>query len=154
MTTIADGAQTNAGNCISDADDSELDAVLARLSIDQLRFVVARQECATAREAARKIGLSESTVYRWGGDVETAVRLMAHDGLTTALHLRRRALAKAMAVKVAGLDSGDERVRQAVATEVIEWELGKATQRQEHSGPGGEDIPIRIIGGVDLDADI
>jgi len=48
-----------------------------------------------------------------------------------------------MAIKLAGLDNRDERVRQAVATEIIEWELGKATQRQEHTGAEGR--PIEII---------
>lgn len=33
--------------------------------------------------------------------------------------------------------------RQSVATEIIEWELGKATQRQEHAGVDGR--PIEII---------
>ena len=31
-----------------------------------------------------------------------------------------------MAVKVKGLDESDARVRQSVATELIEWEMGKA----------------------------
>jgi len=59
---------------------------------------------------------------------------MAQDGLVTALHLRRRALARAMEVKLRGLDSRDERIRQAVATEIIEWELGKASQKIDLSG--------------------
>ena len=127
-----ESTQTNAENCTSD----ELASILSQLSTDQIRFVIARQECATDREAARQVGLSESTVYRWPDVVKQAVRLMIADGITTALHLRRRALAKAMAVKVKGLDSTDDRLRQSVATEVIEWELGKATQsvKQELSG--------------------
>jgi len=123
--------------------------VLARLTLDQIRFVVARQECATAREAAKMVHLSESTVYRWGEDVETALRLMAQDGLVTALHLRRRNLAKAMLVKVGGLDSADERTQQSVATEFIEWELGKATQTQEVTGKNGADIVFKVIYGDD-----
>ena len=141
MQTSDKSQQTDAENCISD----ELVSVLERLSLDQIRFVVARQECATAREAAKQIGVSESTVYRWPEDVELAVRLMATDGVTTAVHLRRRSLAKAMAVKVAGLDSSREQTRQSVATEVIEWELGKATQRQEVSGEDGGPLVIRFV---------
>jgi hypothetical protein len=121
----------------------ELDAALAQLSTDQIRFVVARQDCATDKEAARAIGIKPDTVYHWPEIVKDAVRLMAGDGLTTALHLRRRALAKAMGVKVHGLDSGDERLRQAVATELIEWEMGKATQKQEVTGLAGG--PLRVI---------
>jgi hypothetical protein len=134
-----------AENCISEPSDDELSQILSQLTVDQIRFVVARQECSTDREAARAIGMSESTVYRWPATVKRAVELMVRDGLTTALHLRRRALAKAMLVKVKGLDSGDERVRQAAASEIIEWELGKAQQPQKISGDQDAPLVTRVI---------
>lgn len=109
----------------------ELAAVLAQLSTDQIRFVVSRQEFGTDKEAAQAVGLKPDTVYHWPGMVREAVRLMAADGIAVAIELRRRNLPKAMMAKVAGLECDDERIRQGVATEIIEWELGKATQRQE-----------------------
>lgn len=121
------------------ATDGDLDAVLAQLPLDRIRFVIARTECRTNKEAAVAIGLTESAVKSWPPEekalIERALRLMAHDGVVTAVHLRRRHLAKAMAVKVKGLDSDDEKVRQGVATEVIEWELGKATQPNKDDSP-------------------
>ena len=116
---------------------SELDRVLSELTVDQIRFVVARQEFLTDKEAAESIDLKPDTVYYWknkGVPIEEAKRLMAADGLVTALHIRRRILAKAMMVKSAGLNSEDERIRQSVSTEVIEWETGKAAQPTEHRG--------------------
>ena len=116
---------------------SELDEALWRLTPDQIRFVVARQECPTDKEAAEQIGISPATVSYWktkGAPIDDALRLMAVDGLVTALHIRKRNLTKAMLVKVAGLDSGDERLRQGVATEIVEWELGRATQTTEITG--------------------
>jgi hypothetical protein len=142
MTTIAE-------KCTSEPIGDELDAILAQLTTDQLRFVVARQECATDRDAARMIKMSESTVYRWPDIVKRAVDLMAHDGIKTALHIRRKSVAKAMLVKVKGLDSGDERVRQSAATEIIEWEMGKAEQPVSSSG-----TLILAIGGIDPSEDI
>jgi len=124
---------------------SELDAMLARLSIDQVRFVVARSEVSTDKEAAQNIRVSPESVKRWkreGAPIDETLRLLAHDGVVTALHLRKRNLAKAMAVKVAGLDDPDSKVRQGVATEVIEWELGSAVQKQEHT--------VKVVG-FDLD---
>ena len=112
----------------------ELGQVVARLTTDQIRFVVARQEFSTDKEAAVEIGIKPDTVYQWkhkGAPIDQAVRLMALDGIVVASELRRRNLAKAMAVKVAGLDSIKENTRQGVATEIIEWEMGKATQRNE-----------------------
>lgn len=112
---------------------SDLDEVLGRLTFDQIRFVVARNEIHKDKDAAESIGLSPNTVKYWkqeGAPIDEALHLMSRDGAITALHIRRRHLAKAMAVKVKGLDSDDEKVRQDVATELIEWELGKATQKQ------------------------
>lgn len=129
-----------------------LEQVLAQLTTDQIRFVVARQECSTDKEAADAVGISAQTVYRWPDIVKEAARLMALDGVVAARHILRKSLAKAMLVKVAGLDLDDERIRQAVSTEIIEWEMGKAKQTTEHTGEVGQ--VIRVIGGVDLDDDL
>ena len=118
---------------------------MARLTTDQIRFVVARQEFSTDKEAAQAIRIKPDTVYQWkhrGAPIDEAVKLMVMDGVIVASELRRRHLAKAMAVKVAGLDSSKEPTRQAVATEIIEWEMGKAKQKQEISGPDGKDFTI------------
>jgi len=128
----------------------QLSEILDKLSLDQIRFVVARQEYATDKEAAEHIGIQPQTVYRWGDDVKQAVRLMAYDGMITAQHIRRKALAKAMLVKVKGLDSDDDSLRQRVATEIIEWEMGKAMQPQEISGKDGTPlIPQRAETALD-----
>lgn len=125
----------------------ELGQVLERLSTDQIRFVVARQEYSTDKEAAQQIGVKPNTVYTWkhkGAPIDEAVRLMACDGIVVARTILKRNLAKAAAVKVAGLDSGDERIRQGVSTEVLDRELGRPTQRQEITGEGGKDLIIVI----------
>lgn len=123
-----------------------LNEILGQLSKDQLRFVVALQEYPSKREAAEAIGLKPDTVYRWSGQVEEAARLMAKERLEGAKAIRQRALVKAIMVKIAGLDSNDEQVRQKAATEIIEWELGKALQKQDLTS-GGEKIqqPITVI---------
>jgi len=108
-----------------------------------VRFVVARCGTSKDNEAAKLIGVSASTVKRWkfeGAPINQAMDLMVQDGVATALYLRRRNLAKAMAIKIKGLESGDDRLRQNVATEIIEWELGKATQRNENNDKITADI--------------
>jgi len=131
----------------------ELEQVLAELTVDQIRFVVARQEFSTDKEAAGEIGIKPDTVYQWkykGCPIDEALRLMALDGVIVAKHLRRRNLAKAMAVKVAGLNSDEERTRQSVATEIIEWEIGKASQKTEISGRDGGPIETKTnVTGID-----
>ena len=134
---------TDKGNPEKSISES-LETVLAQLSTDQIRFVIARQEFATDKEAAEAIGIKPDTVYHWPDIVREAVRLMVEDGMVTALHLRRRNLAKAMMVKIRGLDSKREQTRQGVATEIIEWEMGKAMQRETHEHTGADGGPIEL----------
>jgi len=125
----------------------KLGDVLEKLTTDQVRFVVARQEFSTDKEAAHQIGVKPNTVYTWkhkGAPIDEAVRLMAYDGIVVARDMLRRSLAKAAAVKVAGLDDRDDRLRQAVATEILDRELGKPTQRQEIEHSGKSEITINL----------
>ena len=119
--------------------DSNLDAVLNKLTVDQVRFVVNRLNFTTDKESAKEIGVSVDTVKKWkykGAPIDEAVRLLARDGLVIAQHIRRRNLAKAMQVKVDGLDVKDNHIKQRVATEIIDWEMGKARQDIKHTGTG------------------
>lgn len=134
----------------------ELQAVLKRLTTDQIRFVVSRQEHISDRAAAEAVGIRPATISDWkynGAPIDLAVRLMAMDGIIVARELRRRNLAKAMATKVAGLDLDDAKLRQAVATEIIEWEMGTATQRRDVTTAGMpiDSGPLVIIAPADLD---
>ena len=114
--------------------ENELQTILRQLTPLQIEFVIARSDVDTDREAAKIAGVTESTVRSsWCRNgtkplIDRAVQLMKYDGVITAMELRRRNLARAMAVKVAGLESRNERVRQACATEIIEGMLGKAEQ--------------------------
>ena len=131
--------QTNPQKSISE----ELSEILKSLTIDQVRYVIARMDYSTKGEAATAIGLKPDTVYRWNGQVERAVELMALDTIESARSIRRRNLLKAVAVKVKGLDSKDEKVRQNVATELIEWEMGKAGGSLDVTS-GGRTIEVSI----------
>lgn len=133
--------QGKEGKSISEA----LQGILGQLSFDQIRFVVARQECATDREAARAIGIQPNTVAKWrhrGTPIALALEHMAMDSLTVATEIRRQALTKAMMVKIKGLDHKSAQIAQKAATEIIEWEMGRAVQRQEHKHEGTVDIAM------------
>jgi hypothetical protein len=135
----------------NDTVSSALDDILKQLTITQLRFIVARNESKSDREAAEMIGISPSTVKGWDNkaQVDEAIRLMLFDGIVMARTLRRRNLAKAMAVKVAGLNSVDEKLRQSVATEIVEWEMGKAQGSVDVTSKGEQIQYVNV--GVDLD---
>lgn len=139
--------QANAEKSISE----KLKEVMARLSKDQLRFIIAIQDYPSKKEAAEAIGIKPDTVYRWNGDIEEAVRLFALDRIETARQMRVMNLIKAMAVKIAGLDSDDEALRQKVATEIIEGELGKASQPLTGEGGGPLTVSVKVLKNVSMD---
>ena len=59
--------------------------------------------------------------------------------------MRKNAVLKAIAVKVKLLDSDEESIRSKAATEIIEWELGKATQPTELTGKNGGAIETKDV---------
>lgn len=132
--------------------EATFEQLVAQLTLDQMRFVTARQECSTDKEAAESIGISPDTVKTWkqkGYPIDDVARLMVYDGIVIAKVMRRRNLAKAMAIKCAGLNSDDERIRQSVSTEIIEGELGKPKQTVDQNTSG--EVVVRLVGNVGPD---
>ena len=115
----------------------DFQSICDQLTIDQLRFVTARMNVSTDKEAAQAIGVEPRTISEWkraGAPIDEAVKLLIHDGLVLSRTILRRSVAEAAAIKRAGLYSDDEKTRQAAATEILDRELGKATQRSEVAG--------------------
>jgi len=102
-----------------------------QLTFDQQRFITAMLEVHSKKAAAEAIGLEPNTVYKWPVIVDEVLSLVATDLYQSAMDVLQLKVLKAVMVKVAGLDSGDEKIRQAVATEVIDRVFGKPTQKQE-----------------------
>ena len=128
--------------------------LLDQLTVDQIRFIVARQGVRTHKEAAESLDMPADRVYQWihkGVPINETVKAMALDGLVVAAHVRRKHLAKAMLVKVAGLESEDEKIRQSCASEIIDWEMGRATQKQELTGKDGQDLTVELVWGDGLE---
>jgi len=98
----------------------------------------------TKKEAAQELKRSPATVYNWPKYVDAAIAKAREDMHEAALTVRKNALLKAMRVKTALLDNKDARVRDKAATDILEWELGKAMQPLGGKGKDGA-IPIVII---------
>ena len=135
--------------------NSDLEAVLNKLTIDQVRFVVNRLNFTTDKKAAEETDVSAETVKSWkykGAPIDEAVQLLAQDGLIVAQYIRRRNVAKAMQVKVDGLDVKDDHIKQRVATEIIDWEMGKARQDIKHTGSGEDgELIVKHVGNIKPD---
>lgn len=121
------------------------EAVFEQLSDNQWRFVTAMVEnpAMSKKDAAELIDIKPDTVYRWPPFVDEAIKLARENVHNAALTMRKQAVLKAIAVKLALLNSEDENVRSRAATEIIEWELGKAAQRTEVTGKDGGALEVK-----------
>jgi len=135
--------------------NSDLEKVLSRLTMDQIRFVVARQETLSDKEAAEAIGMKPKAISNWkqnGVPLDDASRLMAISILESAHHILERNVMEAALVKIAGLRSENDVIRQKVATELLDRIMGKPLQKQEITGRDGAPIQdpghitIRVFG--------
>jgi hypothetical protein len=124
---------------------ARLSEVLDQLTVDQMRFVAARQEFSSKKEAAISLGIEPDTVYHWPKIVDEAIRLTALKIHEAAVEIRKRNLLKAMLIKVSGLDCEDVSLQQKVATEIIEAELGKPIQRQEVSNTDSNPSHVVVL---------
>ena len=110
----------------------ELESLLPQLPIEQLSFLVYRMLGMDKGEAKKASGWSG--VFRGTPNrivFERVQFLLTKITLKLALAIRQQMLPKALMIKYQMLDARSERVRDKAATDIIEWELGRATQRKE-----------------------
>lgn len=106
------------------------------LTLTQRRFVVAMQEHPTKKDAAEAIGISPQTAYNWGGEVSAAVEFVRNHTAIAQLGIIIANGTKAAMVVGKLLDSSDEAIRLRAAQDILDRNLGKATQRQEVENSG------------------
>jgi hypothetical protein len=119
--------------------------LLHRMTPQQRQFMVILSDNPSLELAVKDMAKAspEKTAEQWynwyGSDVSVppvikeamwyGSRAIHQNAINMAIQLRNSYLAKAVLVKASGLDSEDEKIRQAVASEIIEWALGKAGVR-------------------------
>lgn len=119
----------------SQEDQSEVALALRGLETNQLRYIalMLNEPALEKQEAARRLGLARATIYAWPEQVDRALHLIALDYARASRAIMRQYLVKAVMVKLAGLDSPSEKIRQTVATEIIEWVMGRPKQQTDIS---------------------
>lgn len=131
--------------------------VWKQLHRNQKRFVMSMPDYNSKKECAEGIKISVGTIYGWDSDlINEAVDLYQEHVQEVAEEYLTDAIAKAALVKVAGLDSEDERIQQMTATEILDRYFGKPKQRTEHTGADGGPVAVELvaIGGIDPNKDI
>ncbi len=120
----------------------------------QRRWVIARVLARSDAQAAREVGVHKSTVSEWPNkeQIDAAVDAMLEKPLEQARAIMEDAIPEAARVKIAGLKSRNEFVRQGAATDLLDRGLGKPMQpvHQEIAGT----VKIIAIGGINPAEDI
>jgi hypothetical protein len=109
----------------------ELTGKLSQLSPEQKRYVIARLRTKTRADAAEQAGVKADTVYHWPPLVDECVNLLLLDTVAAAHTLLAQSLAHAASVKLQGLESQNEKVRQGASTEIMDRNLGRAVQAMD-----------------------
>jgi hypothetical protein len=117
---------------------SQLDDLLVLLSADQLKYIEARVRLGTDIAVGREWGKKQpsAAINNWKKSREPKllkkiINWLQLEKTAAAEEVLRRHLLKAVNVKTGGLDSVDERLRQAAATEILDRTMGKPMQRVE-----------------------
>lgn len=121
------------------AEKCSVEELLADATPEQRKWVMARLLTTTDREAAEKVGLHRNTPGRWPNkdELDRAILLMLEEPMEQARRMLEAALVEATQVKIDGLKSRKEELRQEVASEILDRVKGAVAQRIEHTGADG-----------------
>ena len=123
----------------------KFDAIWADLSHTQRRFVIAMTQHSSKREAALALDLNPDTVYRWPAVVDEALGFIMKDVLKSTWDILRHYSAQAAFTKTRGLKSKDEKLRQQVATEILNRVIGSWRPHREDPYPEPKMLVVRYV---------
>ena len=115
-----------------------LDERLATLDVEETCYIYRRALATSDKEAYKAVGVS----YNWlkAHDKDKLNRMAAELANDTNLHIRKlieQYGVKAVRELIGELENRNVNVRSMAATKLLEWQIGKPTQRQEIAGNGG-----------------
>lgn len=124
---------------------TDFEQILADLDSREIDYVFARSEAPSDNAALELAGLSWGWLRNRDAEKldDIAKRLQINFRFKARKVLRDN-LEKAAKVKVKGLDSRDERIKQAVSTEILDRELGKPTVNIEQNTNETKEITVTI----------
>ena len=123
-----------------DGNTSELSGILKQLTADQLKFVAARLNARTDKDAAETIGIPSQTVYNWSNKsaVDEAVKLAQLDTIEVARERLRRLLVTA--IDVVEDEMGEDKKRRLDAAKEVFDRAGVAILQVLDITSGGKSI--------------
>ena len=122
---------------------------LKALNRERFDYVLARSRLSTIAASLAEINKSDAWYYRFSEEERAYLEQLA-----TELHYERKvqaeqildqAVVDAALVKVEGLRSRRENIKQEAATEILDRNLGKPKQPTELTGKDGGAVIIQVI---------
>jgi hypothetical protein len=128
---------------------NDLISKIEQLDEAERDYVFARSEVSTDTAGYRNAGIGKTRFYGWPAELRENLNALALD-LKTQTALKARLLLadateRAAEVKIEGLSSRKEHIKQGVATEILDRMLGKPRQAVEVSGKSGSVIRVSLV---------
>lgn len=118
----------------------DLRTILNDLEDRRLDYVQARSKSNSDAEAYREAGISKTIFYSWPAEerekLNAIAQRMKRETVARAWMAIQDAAADAARVKVEGLRSRDERIRQSAATDILDRNMGKPKQAVDVTSNG------------------
>ena len=111
---------------------NDLQTALANLEDRRLDYVRARSLATSDAQAYRDAGIAKAVFYTWPAEEREKLNELAQQlkraTVARAIMVIQEAAEEAARIKVAGLKSRDERLKQHAATEILDRNMGKPSQ--------------------------
>ena len=126
---------------------NNLQIELNGLEDQRLAYVMARSKVNSDAQGHKEAGITHTTFYTWKKEERDHLNGLAQkikrEIALRALMILQDATEEAARVKVGGLKSRDERVKQGVATEILDRGIGKVSDKLDVTS-GGDPLKIEV----------
>ena len=126
---------------------SDLRTELNQLKDQRLDYVMARSKVNSDAQGIRDAGISRATFYTWAqierDRLNEIAQQLKRETALKAIMILQTATEDAARVKVDGLKSRNEHIKQDVATEILDRGIGKASDKLDVTS-GGEKITVTL----------
>ena len=126
---------------------TQLSTIFDGLEVREIDYVQARANAKSDAEALRMIDASKGWLRnRDKDDLNQRALDFKTDNVLKAQIKLDEALPLAAEIKVEGLTSRDERIRQASASEIMDRRMGKAVQNIDQKVEQSGEVLVRVVG--------
>jgi hypothetical protein len=120
---------------------TDLQTEIDQLEDQRLDYVMARSKVNSDSAGYRDAGISKSWFYSWPVEEREKLNKLAQrvkrETAVMAMMKLANAVDRAAEIKIAGLESRNENIKQSASTEILDRVVGRPTQKTELTGKDG-----------------